>query len=151
MFGFSRKTDYALLLVTALARRPQEFVSVRALARTYHLPYRFSSQIVSDLARANVLEAREGVKGGYRLAREPKAVTVADILHATERGTALVSCVDQSKHYACPQKAWCGAKAGVRLLQRDLLSVLGRTTIADFLRAQSGTSLSLSPWYAARP
>ena len=78
-------------------------------------------------------------------------MTVADILHATEKGTALVSCVDPAKHHACPQKAWCGAKSGVRLLQRDLLDALGRTTIADFLRAQSGASSTLSPVYAAHP
>lgn len=137
MFGLSRKTDYALLVVTALARRPQEFVSVRSLARSHRLPYRFASQIVSDLARASILEAREGVKGGYRCARDPQTISVADILHATENKTALVSCVDPEKHLRCPQKAWCGAKTGVRTLQRDLLNVLERTTVADFLRARS--------------
>ena len=150
MFGFSRKTDYALLVVTALARRPQECISVRTLARTHHLPYRFASQIVSDLARAQILEVREGVKGGCRFAKDPHAITVADILRATEKRTALVSCLDSAKHYACPQKAWCGAKAGVRLLERDLLGVLRRMTIADFLRAQSASSLFLSAPHVTR-
>lgn len=144
MFGLSRKTDYALLVVTALARRPKEFVSIRSLAATYHLPYRFTAQIVSDLTRAGMLEAREGVKGGYRFSGDPARVTVADILHATETRRALVSCLDPEKHRMCPQKAWCNARAGVRVLEQELFAVLRKTTIADFLRSPTASSPSFS-------
>lgn len=144
MLGLSRKTDYALLLLTALAQRPREFVSVRALSRTHRLPYRFASQIIGDLARAEILDAREGVRGGYRFAKDPATVSVADVLHATEKKRALVSCLDPVKHYACPQKAWCGAKANVGLLEQNLLAVLRQTTVADFLRAPSASPLPLS-------
>ncbi|MDP3685765.1 MAG: Rrf2 family transcriptional regulator [bacterium] len=143
MLGLSRKTDYALLLVTALARSPREFVSVRALSRAHRLPYRFASQIIGELARAQILDAREGVKGGYRFAKDPATVSVADVLRATEKKRAFVSCLDPITHYACPQKAWCGAKANVGLLERNLLAVLQRTTVADFLRAPSAPSPSL--------
>lgn len=148
MFGLSRKTDYALLVVTALARRPEGFVSMRALAAAYHLPYRFTAQIVSDLTHAGILEAREGVKGGYRFSRVPASVTVADILRATEKRSGLVSCLDPSAHRSCPQKAWCNARAGVRVLERELFAVLRKTTIADFLRSSAPSSSSLSPHVA---
>lgn len=137
MFGFSRKTDYALVILTALVGRRKEFVSVRALARVHRLPYRFASQIVSALARARLLEAREGIRGGYRLAKAPTTITLADILTATEGSTALVSCLDARKGFRCPQKAWCTARAGVGAVHQHLVESLQKTTVADLVRAHT--------------
>lgn len=144
MLGFSRKTDYALLIVTALAGRGGAFVSIRSLAKEYRLPYRFASQIVGLLARGAILESREGVNGGYRLGRDPHAITVRDVLQATEGDIALVSCLDARRHFACPQKAWCGAKRGMGMIQRQLLLSLGRTTVADFQRENAHHSTGVS-------
>lgn len=140
MFGFSRKTDYALLILTALAGRGRDFVSVRALARAHRLPYRFASQIVGLLTHAGILEAREGARGGYRLAKEPRDITVQEVLRATEAGAALVPCLDPRKHRACPQKSWCGARWGMNVLQRDVQRTFARYTVADFARAAVGRS-----------
>ncbi len=148
MFGLSRKTDYALLVVTALARRPDAFVSIRTLAAAHRLPYRFTAQIVSNLTRAQILEAREGVKGGYRFTKDPASVTVADILRATEKRSGIVSCLDPAAHQLCPQKAWCNARSGVRLLERELFAVLRKTTIADFLHSAAPSLSSLAPHVA---
>lgn len=134
MFRLSRKTDYALLIVTALARREGAFVSVRSLARDYLLPYRFAAQIVGLLVQGAILESREGVKGGIRLRRDPKEITVADILRATEGNIALTACLNAKTHFFCPQKAVCGARYGMGFLQRRLFQFLGEMTVADFLR-----------------
>ena len=142
MLGLSRKTDYALLIVTELARHPGEFVSVRVLAEEHRLPYRFASQIVGSLKRAGILESHEGVKGGYCLSKEPSRITLEDVLSATEGGVfALVSCLDPRKNYVCPQKAWCGAKEGMGMLQRRMLESLKTMTVADFLRAHESSGV----------
>lgn len=137
MFGFSRKTDLALLIVTALAQSRRAFVPIRVLARERRLPYRFASQITSALARAGILEAREGARGGYRLTRDPATITVRDILEITEGSRPLVSCLDPAKHFRCPQKAWCTARRGMGVLQERLLDSLRSTTLADFIRAHA--------------
>lgn len=138
MLGISRKTDYALLIVTALAGHKGEFVSVRSLAREYRLPYRFASSIIGLLKRAGILESQEGIKGGYRLIKDPQAITVEEVVRATEgRSFAPVSCLDPLKHSRCPQKAWCGAREGMSMLQRRILETLKETTVADFLQERA--------------
>lgn len=134
MFGLSRKTDYALLLLTALARQQGAFVSVRGLVRAYRLPYRFAAHVLSVLAHAGIVEAREGVKGGYRLARAPEAITVDGVLAVTEGTTALVSCLDPKRHFACPQKTWCTARPGVGVVQQRIRASLRGLTVADLLQ-----------------
>lgn len=139
MLGLSRKTDYALLLVTALARQGSGFVSLRSLAETYRLPYRFASAIVGELVKAGILESREGLKGGYRLAKDPDAITVTEVLSATEGTTALVACLDPAKDYACPQKTWCASRAGMPAVQRIVREALATHTIADLVAAASAS------------
>lgn len=137
MLSFSRKTDLAILVLTALAQSPRAFVSVRALARDHHLPYRFASQIAGQLARAGLLEAREGVHGGYRLAREPSTLTLHEVVGVMEGPAALVACVDPRKNFRCPQKAWCTAKRGIGGIHQQFVASLKRTTVADLLHAHA--------------
>ena len=82
----SRKGDYGLLLVTALAlRRAQgKLVSLKEVAREKKLPYKFLSQVAGELHKAGILESKEGVGGGYRLAKEPEKILVREVLDAVE-------------------------------------------------------------------
>lgn len=134
MVGFSRKTDIALMVLSALTERRQRFTSVRTLSRERHLPYRFASQVIGLLTRAGILEAREGVNGGYRLVKSPREITVAEVVTAAEGGLALTACVNPEKQCACPQKQWCAAKEGVAMLQQQLQRLFGSVTLAEFVR-----------------
>lgn len=137
MFGLSRKTDYALLLLTALARQQGVFVSVRGLVRAHKLPYRFAAHVLSALAHAGIVEAREGVNGGYRLARAPEAIPVGVVLEVTEGTTALVSCLDVQRQFACPQKAWCTSRRGMGVVQQRMRASLQGLTVADLIHEET--------------
>lgn len=134
MFGFSRKTDLALLLLTALAEYRRGYLSMRALARERRLPYRFASEVAGVLTRAGFLEAREGAGGGYRLAKSPEKILISAVLSATENATAVVSCLDPRAHARCPQQAWCTARAGMGMLQRRLMQTIETLNLTDFVR-----------------
>jgi Rrf2 family protein len=136
MLSLSRKTDYALLILTALAKRSKAFTSLRKLAEEKHLPYRFVAQVVRPLIRRGMLESREGIHGGYRLAKDASGITVHEVVAAEEGGVALARCLNPEKEYACPQKAACTARGGMSLLQRMILQTLSQHTVADLLAEQ---------------
>lgn len=133
MLSLSRKTDYALLILTALAERPTVYTSLRDLTKEKNMPYRFVSQIVQPLLHAGILESREGAGGGYRLAKEPSAITVQDVVAAEEGGVALAACLDPSKHFACQQKEHCTVRRGMPTVQRLVLQTLSKHTLADLI------------------
>lgn len=133
MLSLSRKTDYALLILTALAERPGEFTSLRLLAKERRLPLRFIAHVVRPLMTRGILESREGVSGGYRLKKRPSEITVQEVVAAEEGGVALAACLDPTKHYACPQKSVCTARGGMPAMQRLMLETLAQHTVADLL------------------
>ncbi len=136
MLSLSRKTDYAILIVTALAKRPAAFLSLRALAAERHLPYRSVAHVVRPLTSRGILESREGLHGGYRLARAPREITIQDIVAAEEGGVALASCLDPRRGYGCPQLSVCPARQGLPRVQQLVLRSLAQYTIEDLLREE---------------
>jgi Rrf2 family protein len=50
----------------------------------------FLEHILSELRVAGVVRSQRGAEGGYRLAKEPRQVTIADIIRAVEGPLATV-------------------------------------------------------------
>ena len=85
---------YAIRAVLTLARADGvEVVPARTIARHMDIPVRFLPQVLGDLSRAGIVEARLGRAGGYRLARDPVGISVLDIIEATEGDARRQTCV----------------------------------------------------------
>ena len=73
---FSRKTDYAFILLEAL--KPTfssgRFLSLRDVAEGEKLPFSFLEKIAATLKRKGVLEGRKGARGGFWVIRDPKKI-----------------------------------------------------------------------------
>ncbi|MHB9862074.1 RrF2 family transcriptional regulator [Streptomyces sp. YIM S03343] len=81
----SARADYAVRAVLELAvRQGDGTVKAEEIATAQDIPYKFLEGILGDLRRAGVIGSRRGGGGGYRLAREAAAITVADIIRAVD-------------------------------------------------------------------
>lgn len=54
------------------------------IAGAQDIPHKFLEGILGDLRRAGIVDSRRGGGGGYRLAREASAITVADLIRAVD-------------------------------------------------------------------
>lgn len=77
---------YALKAMLELARDPQRWQSVSQLALAQGLPGPMLEQLLLLLRRADLVEARRGRSGGYRLRRPPRDTRLAAILAAVNDG-----------------------------------------------------------------
>jgi Rrf2 family protein len=75
------KVDYgirALLTLTASGAAQ----TAEQLAADQGLPPRFLGAILADLRRAGLVASQRGADGGYRLARQPEKISLADVMRA---------------------------------------------------------------------
>src|SRR5438105_13452710 len=95
----STRVHYGLRAMTELARsyRDDRLLSISEIARSEELPVAYLEQLVGELRRASLVEGTRGVRGGYRLARAPEAITVGDVYRVLEREVAPVDCT--AEHY----------------------------------------------------
>jgi FeS assembly SUF system regulator len=107
----SSLADYAVVMMAAAARHCGGTCRLNAtlMAEETGLPLPTVQKLVSKLSAAGLIESARGTGGGFRLARPPTAITVADIVEAIEGPIALTACVDTGKH-DCAVEGACRVK-----------------------------------------
>mgnify|MGYP006416644123 CR=1 FL=1 len=81
MFRLSRKTLFAIEAVLDIAYHAGPApVQSREITRRQDIPRRYLERVLQNLVRAGVLTGVRGPRGGYRLARERRRITLADIV-----------------------------------------------------------------------
>jgi Rrf2 family protein len=80
----SAKADYALRAAIELAANPEAHVKMDRIAAAQEIPIRFLEHILLELKHAQIVESRRGAEGGYRLARPPEELSLADVVRAVE-------------------------------------------------------------------
>ena len=69
MFKLNRMTDYAIVVLGALAHRQGEILATAQLAELTGLSQPTVAKVAKTLMAADLLETQRGVHGGYRLAQ----------------------------------------------------------------------------------
>tara|TARA_R110000850_G_scaffold271383_1_gene405622 strand:- start:627 stop:1055 length:429 start_codon:yes stop_codon:yes gene_type:complete len=81
----SRKADYALRATTILGSLPPDrTLQAQELAMAGKIPIKFLEQILLVLKRSGLLKSKRGVGGGYRLSRESRLISVAEVIEAVD-------------------------------------------------------------------
>ncbi|MGH3508761.1 MAG: RrF2 family transcriptional regulator [Nocardioidaceae bacterium] len=81
----SAKSDYALRALIELASPAAgNPVSAEELGRLQEIPHGFLQAILADLRRAGIVHSQRGQSGGWRMARDPATVSVADVIRAVD-------------------------------------------------------------------
>src|SRR3990167_8577050 len=83
MFRLSQKADYGLILLSDLAKS-KSLTSVSKIANKNQISPKFLSQIAHDLKEAGILTSKEGVLGGYTLAKSARDIKLLDVLKILE-------------------------------------------------------------------
>lgn len=127
MIQLSRKSLMALeaVLDVALHARPDP-VQARDITDRQGVPQRYLEQIMQSLVRAGILRGVRGPRGGYRLARERRRISVREIFEVIETLDGDTK-VNQSHS---PLNATIVAPFQNQL-QKALSDAIGETTIAD--------------------
>jgi Rrf2 family protein len=107
MFRVSRRVDYGLRLLIALATEPDLGPqSTASLAEKLDIPLAFLHQIGRSLIQAGILKASPGPGGGLRLNRTPESVTLRQVLEVLE-GPIRLNTEDAEGETTCStQNVW---------------------------------------------
>src|SRR3954447_24677900 len=92
MLKLGKLTDYGTVLMTALAVDAAHPHSAQDLATRTRITVTTVAKLLKLLGKSNLVEATRGARGGYRLARPPSDISMADIVAALEGPIALTEC-----------------------------------------------------------
>ena len=87
----SAKADYAVRAIVELAAdEGDKPVKAERIATAQEIPLNFLENILGELRHAGLVRSHRGAEGGFRLAKPPEEVTVADVIRAVEGPLASV-------------------------------------------------------------
>lgn len=132
----SRTSRYALLATIVLAQHPDQWLTARDLALVTAIPANYLTKILHTMARADILRSQRGREGGFRLARPPERVTLAEIVTLFEDPHFLSYCLLGSD--TCPADRPCVAHDRWLAVVETVARFLDETTLADIARATDG-------------
>jgi Rrf2 family protein len=69
-------------------------IGIKDLAELNNLPETYLSKIFTKLRKAGILRSVQGVKGGYELSRQAKAISFWDIVEAVEGASYMFQCAE---------------------------------------------------------
>jgi len=134
MIRLGKLTDYGLVLMSQIGRRPQsELHTARDLAARCRLPLPTVSKLLKLLLQGGLLESHRGIKGGYNLARDAKLISIADIVTVLEGPLALTEC-NMDVAGLCDLEPSCPIKDNQRLINQVVRGALEKVMLWDLIR-----------------
>lgn len=131
MLRVTKLTDYATVVLTALAAQPDAVLSAAGLAEQAGLEAPTVAKLLKPLAQAGLVAGFRGINGGYRLARPAAAITLFDIVEAMEGPLGMTEC---SIHEgSCGIEESCGVRANWRRINDVVADALRGVTLAEML------------------
>ncbi|HXS49176.1 MAG TPA: Rrf2 family transcriptional regulator [Sphingomicrobium sp.] len=130
----SHLADYAVVLMTAAARRPAGArLSATELSAETGVPLPTAQKLMGQLAGRGLLRSMRGASGGFSLARPAQDISLADIVEAVEGPIALTMCSDSSNHQ-CILDAHCRVKPHIGVVGRAIRGALGGVSLTELAR-----------------
>ena len=137
MIKLSRLTDYAVVILAAMAGQQGQPVSASVLSGITSLPEPTVSKILKLLAKAGIIYSIRGVNGGYALNVQPDNIMVSHIITAIEGPIALTGCVDGGQS-DCAIKETCPLCGRWNVVNAAIKTALDALTLTEMLPSDKG-------------
>ncbi|MCX8022549.1 MAG: Rrf2 family transcriptional regulator [Syntrophorhabdaceae bacterium] len=101
----TRKADYGVRCVLLLSMDGDKGANVTEIAEKMDIPKPFLAKIVQKLVKAGILKSLRGIKGGFQLAKDPKDISLFDVIEAIDGPPGMNRCAIDKK--ACSLSDRC--------------------------------------------
>jgi Rrf2 family protein len=121
----TRAAEYAIRCILYLANRGQGVLTSRKdIAENAEIPPHFLAKIAQDLAKARLVDIRQGARGGFSLAKAPQDITLLEVVETMIGEIYLNDCVAKPSSCnvldACAvHRVWIKARVQLRETLRE--------------------------------
>jgi FeS assembly SUF system regulator len=129
----SHLADYAVVLMTAAARRPAGArFSATELSGETGVPLPTTQKLMGQLAASGLFTSARGVSGGFALSRAASEISLADIVEAVEGPIAMTVCSEGRTD--CALDAHCRVKPHMGIVGSAVRGALGAVSLTELAR-----------------
>lgn len=128
----SKKAEYALRALVELAMNQEEGnLQAQELARREKIPSKFLEQILLALTKANILQSRRGVGGGYVLNRPAEQISLGEVIQVIDGPVVMLDCLAEEENCSCGEKETCGLREVAFEVRAGVVQLLEQVSLAE--------------------
>lgn len=148
---YAKPTEYAIRALTYLAgHSDQPAISVQEIAEVEDISSHHLSKVMKNLARGKMVLPLRGPGGGYRLIRDPKGITLWEVMGCLSAQEGFEECAigwaECSDKKPCPlHDQWLDVRAYIRrYLETVTIQELSEVAAHKKSGRQSGGTMKIS-------
>ncbi len=126
--------DYAVMFMDTLAQNfDKRLVALSEVAAENHISFSFLKQLAMLLKKRGLIKSKEGVRGGYKLAKSPVAITLLDIISAINPHYSLTMCYHgaNGSNLKCPKEDFCRPKTTWQKINQEIFAKLASVKLSQ--------------------
>lgn len=131
----SRKTKYGIKALIYIAKQDKLMpVLISEISEKENISKKFLETILLDLKKIGLLGSKKGKGGGYYLLKDPKDISIANIIRFLDGPIALLPCVSLNfyeKCIDCPDEETCALNKLMIQVRDNALNVLENKSLYD--------------------
>jgi len=129
----TRASEYAILSLILLSSAKEPMDS-ETLSRELSIPKSFLAKILQSLAKVEILKSFKGVNGGFALNKNPKEISMLEVMSSVEgKAPAVFECAPSESNCPSDKANICSIWPFLNKLQGKIDSFLGELTLFDII------------------
>ncbi|MBR1777685.1 MAG: Rrf2 family transcriptional regulator [Alphaproteobacteria bacterium] len=139
----STKGRYGLRILLDLALHDKASPRLmKEIAQSQQISEKYISRLILKLNKAGLITSFRGAKGGLKLAKPPKEITLLEIIETMEGPVSIVDCVLDKEF--CPKASDCSACRLWSSLNKKIRRQMEKITLKDVLKTEKNKTKGLS-------
>ena len=134
----SNSCRYGIRAITYIASQPEQNgkTGIKQISKDLNLPTPFLAKILQQLAKQKILISSKGPHGGFSLLKDPKTITLLDIVKTIDGEDLFTNCVihDGSCSSVNTLKLPCPIHGDYEKVRKDLIKLYSGKTIYDLVK-----------------
>ena len=136
MFLTHKRLQYAIRAIVELAKYfGQGPRKISTIAQAQAIPSRFLEVILGQLKGSGLVGAKRGFYGGYFLMRDPREITVGDIVRHMQGDSEASACFICESENKCPFAGQCAFATMWGRVKKAVFEIYDTTSIQELLES----------------
>jgi Rrf2 family protein len=135
----SSSCKYGIRAVTYIASKSKENgkIGIRQISEDLNLPTPFLAKILQLLAKQKILSSSKGPHGGFSLIKDPKKITLLDIIVTIDGNALLENCIIHNTTCSCvgEDKLICPIHDEYSRIRAGMVKLFSTKTIHSLVRS----------------
>ncbi|MEW6051396.1 MAG: Rrf2 family transcriptional regulator [Candidatus Zixiibacteriota bacterium] len=134
---FTKAEEYGMFGVLYLAEKDRSVITpLSEISEAQNIPEKFLAKIFQSLSKNGIVRSHRGVRGGFTLAKDPREITLKEVLETIQGPYHLMKCIKDIRNCDNNGQGFCALREVILIAEEQLCAVFEKYTIADLIEWQ---------------